>query len=237
MPVLEIASNSPELWKRRTRCCGKKLFPSIFKKLSQRSSKTALVKHTNVVKLSKKYDHSPSNWLSGTKSSKVSVGNNLYVNPYESVRVDKSRLSGLVGSLDITENEYAKWGQGSYLFMVENPHSSPLSSVKAKRKPHIKSNTNFHRVTQSYVPNDPYLISLGLSKLISSQQKVKYPYDYYTYSRQYQPECDNQYEPLGIRESTEYHSEDQLSEEKIQNYKIFLSLEKVDQIPGYPELL
>ncbi len=191
--VLEVVSNSPG--KRKIRCCGKHFFPYILKKLSRRSSKTAPVKHTNVVLLSDTANHSPSNWLSGTKPSKVSLLNDFYVDPYESVRAEKPRPSGLIDSLDVSENAYAKWEQGTDLFMVENSHPSPPGSVKTKRRrPQVKSN-KFRRVASvAYAPNDPYLIALELSKLISPET-LKYSNDCYVGSRQqYQPDCADGYQ-------------------------------------------
>jgi hypothetical protein len=172
---------------------GKILFPFIFTKLSRRSSKTTPVKHANVVLLSEAANRSPSNWLSGTKPSKVSLLNNFYVDPYEPVRAEKpARLSGLIDSLDVSENAYAKWEQGTDLFMVENSHPSRPSSVKAKRRrrPQVNKSNKFRRVASvAYVPNDAYLIALELSKLISPAT-LKYHNDCYTDSRrQYQPEC------------------------------------------------
>jgi hypothetical protein len=172
---------------------GKILFPFIFTKLSRRSSKTTPVKHANVVLLSETANRSPSNWLSGTKPSKVSLLNNFYVDPYEPVRAEKpARLSSLIDSLDVSENAYAKWEQGTDLFMVENSHPSQPSSVKAKRRrpPQVNKSNKFRRVASvAYVPNDPYLIALELSKLIS-HATLKYHNDCYTDSRrQYQAEC------------------------------------------------
>lgn len=247
--VLEIASNSHG--KRNIRCCGKNVFPSIFKKLSRRSSKTTPVKHANVVLLSETANRSPSNWLSGTKPSKVSLLNNFYVDPYEPVRAEKPRLSGLIDSLlDVSENAYAKWEQGTDLFMVENSHPSPPSSVKAKRRrQQVNKSNQFRRVASvAYAPNDPYyLIALELSKLISSAT-LKYHNDCYTESRrQYQPECVGyQYDVpatvhwwiqsrLNIKVKNSYLRT--RKSRKIQNFKIFLSLEKVDHIPGYSQLV
>ncbi|EFX89167.1 hypothetical protein DAPPUDRAFT_233567 [Daphnia pulex] len=115
---------------------GKHFYVAKILNLSRRSSKTTpSVKHTNVVLLSETANRSPSNWLSGTTPSKVSLLNNFYVDPYyEPVRAEKQRLSGLIDSLDVSENAYVKWEQGTDLFMVENSHPSPPSSVKAKRR-------------------------------------------------------------------------------------------------------
>jgi hypothetical protein len=193
--VLEIASNSHGKRKigLEIGIGGKILFPFIFTKLSRRSSKTTPVKHANVVLLSETANRSPSNWLSGTKPSKVSLLNNFYVDPYEPVRAEKpARLSSLIDSLDVSENAYAKWEQGTDLFMVENSHPSQPSSVKAKRRrpPQVNKSNKFRRVASvAYVPNDPYLIALELSKLIS-HATLKYHNDCYTDSRrQYQAEC------------------------------------------------
>jgi hypothetical protein len=194
--VSEIASNSHGKRKigLEIGIGGNFFFPFIFTKLSRRSSKTTPVKHANVVLLSETANRSPSNWLSGTKTSKVSLLNNFYVDPYELVRAIKpARLSGLIDSLDVSENAYAnKWEQGTDLFMVENSHPSRPSSVKAKRRrpPQVNKSNKFRRVASvAYAPSDPYLIALELSKLISLAT-LKYHNDCYTGSRrQYQPQC------------------------------------------------
>lgn len=248
--VLEIASNSSVTRKRRTRCCGKNLFRTIFKKFSRRSSKKAPVLHTNLVKLSEKVDqHSLSSWLSGTKpASSISfVNNNIYIDPYdESVLfVDSSRLSGLMGSLDISENnENAKWGQRVDHFAEKDSRSSPHQNyVKKKRRiPKIKSNY-FNRLQQSYVPSsDSYIRALELSNRDSRlpSRKLKYPYGCYTYSRQlFQPECDSQYDvPLVNHELAGYYNEEPFSPEKIRTFKIFVNLEKGNRVPaGFSQLM
>ena len=196
------------------------------------------MKHANIVKLSEKVDHSLSNWLPETKPSRISVVNNIYFDPYESVFVDLSRLSGLMGSLDVSENEYAKWGQRIHQFEAEDP--PPLSYVKEKRKRRrhqIKSN-DFRRMTQSYLPNDSYLRAQELSQF--PPRKLKYPYDCYTYSRQiYQPECDDSKSDVSLvnHEFAGYYDEEPFSPEKIRTFKIFVNLEKGNRVPGVSKIM
>ena len=239
MIISEIACYSSAIKKRRTRCCGKKFFQTIFKKLSRRSSKRASVKRTNIVKLNEKVDqHSLSSWLSaGTKPSSISfVNNNVYVDPYESVYVDLSRLSGLMGSL--SENEYTKWGQQGVDLFVDRQSTPQSYYVKEKRRiPKFKSNY-FDRMAPSYLASDSYRRALELSR------NLKYPYGCYTNSRQlYQPECDStdsQYDdvPLVNHEFDGYHNgEEPFSPEKIRTFKIFVNLEKDNRTPTFSQVM